>query len=152
MTLYETLNKTLNVFSRGNYTSTTIFATIESSHVCEYGQFTVEQREFEIEQTAEKNTAWKAQTVNAADTFNTRFYISSLYVRASPQLAWTPWCSPFYRRARWNVSSRMFLAECLQSCNTGSSHWKGECVVFCRRNLLLLTKLPPEDIDLTQII
>lgn len=63
MTLYETLNKTLNVFSRGNYTSTTIFATIESSHVCEYGQFTVEQREFEIEQTAsaeftaEKNTA-----------------------------------------------------------------------------------------------
>lgn len=42
MTLYETLNKTLNVFSRGNYTSTTIFATIESSHVCEYGQFTVE--------------------------------------------------------------------------------------------------------------
>lgn len=57
MTLYETLNKTLNVFSRGNYTSTTIFATIEFSHVCEYGQFTVEQREFEIEQTAEKNTA-----------------------------------------------------------------------------------------------
>lgn len=68
MTLYDTLNKTLNVFSRGNYTSTTIFATIESSHVCEYGQFTVEQREFEIEQTASAEFTANKNSMKGTDS------------------------------------------------------------------------------------
>lgn len=163
MTLYETLNKTLNLFFRGNYTSTT--TTIESSHIFQLRSLWVRRiygwAKGVWNRTDSVSWVHREKSMKSTDSkccghfFNTRFYISSLYVttsRFSAACNRTPWCSPFYRRARWNISSRMFLAECLQSCNTGSSHWKGECVVFCRRNLLLLTKLPSEDIIWTQII